>query len=170
MRAPLDSSDLFPLGASMRIATIGVLTIYSLVGTPSSSLAQGSPADTNAVRETVRQFHEALIRGDSAATLSLLAQDAVILEAGGIESRAEYRAHHLPADIRFAAAVPAKTGTVHVTLAGDVAWVTSTSEAAGTFDGRPINSVTAELAVLTRTEEGWRIRAIHWSSRRRAAQ
>ena len=153
----------------MRIATIGLLTIYALVGTPRSSLAQGSPADTDAVRETVRQFHAALSRGDSAAALTLLAEDAVILEAGGIESRAEYRAHHLPADIRFAAAVPAQTGTVHVTLAGDVAWVTSTSEAAGTFDGRPINSVTVELAVLTRTEARWRIRAIHWSSRRHAA-
>lgn len=124
-------------------------------------------ADTLAVRETLRRFHAALARGDSAVALGLLAPDAVILEAGGIESRDEYRAHHLPADIRFARAVPAKDGPSQVTLAGDVAWVTAASEVTGTYDGRSVSSVAAELAVLTRSAEGWRIRAIHWSSRRR---
>jgi ketosteroid isomerase-like protein len=46
-----------------------------------------------------------------------------------------------------------------------VAWATSTSTARGEFRGRPVNSEGAELMVLTRTPEGWKISAIHWSSR-----
>jgi ketosteroid isomerase-like protein len=97
-----------------------------------------------------------------------LADDALVLEAGTIETRAEYQRHHLPADIRFAQAVPSTRGSVRVVVAGDVAWITSSSETTGTFQDRPISSVGAELMVLSRTTAGWRIRAIHWSSRRLA--
>ena len=99
--------------------------------------------------------------------LRLLADDAVILESGGRESRAEYRAHHLPADIEFARTVPAERDPLEVVVAGDVAWVSSTSVVRGSFRDRPVNAVGAELMVLTRTTTGWAIRAIHWSSRSR---
>jgi ketosteroid isomerase-like protein len=151
----------------MRIATVLAIGVYALAGAPSIATAQATACDTVAVQDVLRRFHEALARGDSAGALALLAEDAVILEAGSIESRVEYRAHHLPADIRFAAAVPTKSGPLHVVLAGDVAWVSSTSEVVGSFEGRAVNSVGAELAVLMRAADGWRIRAIHWSSRRR---
>ena len=151
----------------MRAAFILAITACSIGAAPRDSRAQAAAPDSIAVAETLRQFHAALARGDSAAALALLADDVVVIEAGGVESRAEYRAHHLPGDMRFAAAVPARVGSVQVTLAGDVAWASSTSEVAGTFEGRPISSLGAELAVLTRSAGGWRIRAIHWSSRRR---
>jgi hypothetical protein len=48
-----------------------------------------------------------------------------------------------------------------------VAWVVGTSTTRGEYRGRPVNSAGAELMVLTRTPHGWRIAAIHWSSRRR---
>ena len=153
----------------MRTATILAMSACALGAAPGALRAQATNTDSIAVSETVRQFHAALGRRDSASVLALLADDAVVLEAGAIESRAEYRAHHLPADLQFAAAVPAKPGPLQVVLSGDVAWVTSTSEVTGTFEGRPINSVGAELVVLTRSDTGWQIRAIHWSSRRRAA-
>jgi len=151
----------------MQLTTV-VATMISLVGSTSTvSWAQTPATDSTAVREVVRQFHDALASGDSATVLALLAEDAVILEGGAIESRAAYRAHHLPVDIRFAQAVPAQRGAPRVTVAGDVAWVTSSSEVAGTFEGRPLSSAGAELMVLTRSAGGWRIRAVHWSSRRR---
>lgn len=152
----------------MHTRTIVVIAACALSAAPGIGSAQATLPDSVAVLVAVRQFHEALARGDSAAALALLANDAVVLEAGGIESRAEYRAHHLPADIQFAMAVPSTGRPMHVTLAGDVAWVASTSAVTGTFDGRPVNSVGAELAVLTRSRGSWRIRAIHWSSRRRS--
>lgn len=147
----------------LHMAAVGAISLW-----PSTVLPQDRASDSAAAATVVRRFHEALIRGDSAAALALLAEDAIVLEAGTIETRAEYQRHHLPADIRFAQAVPNAHGSARVVVTGDVAWITSSSEATGTFEDRPINSVGAELMVLSRTAAGWRIRAIHWSSRRRA--
>lgn len=151
----------------MRSVTLCVISACAFGGLPRVVTAQASSTDSSAVRQAVQRFHDALARGDSAAAAALLAEDAVVLEAGEIESRSEYQAHHLPADIQFAAAVPSKSGPFRVVVAGDVAWVSSTSDLVGTFDGRAINSIGAELVVLSRTPGGWKIRAIHWSSRRR---
>lgn len=126
-----------------------------------------APNDSADVVATVERFHAALAAGDSATVLSLLAPDAVILEGGGIETVAEYRGHHLPADIAFAQATRRERGPIQVKVRGDVAWAASTSIVQGDFRGRPINSAGAELVVFTRTPEGWRISAIHWSSRAR---
>jgi ketosteroid isomerase-like protein len=124
-------------------------------------------ADSAAVIAVVARYHAALASGDSATALRLLALDAVILESGGMETVAEYRAHHLPADIAFAAGVPAQRTVRSVVVRGDAAWVASTSVSQGEFRGRAVNSAGAELMVLARTGDGWRITAIHWSSRTR---
>jgi ketosteroid isomerase-like protein len=125
----------------------------------------GVQDDSAAVVSVVDQYHRALASGDTAAVLRLLAPDAVILESGGVETRAEYLSHHLPGDIAFARAVPRERGPIRVVVRGDVAWATSTSTSRGEYRGRSINSAGAELMVLTRTPEGWKIAAIHWSSR-----
>ncbi|HWO94742.1 MAG TPA: DUF4198 domain-containing protein [Dehalococcoidia bacterium] len=128
----------------------------------------GTPrSDSSEVANVVARYHEALAVGDSATALSLLASDAVVLESGEMETREEYRSHHLPADIQFARAVRSERSPLRVTLRGDVAWVSSTSTAQGQYRGRAVNSAGAELMVLTREADGWRIRAIHWSSRTR---
>jgi ketosteroid isomerase-like protein len=123
--------------------------------------------DSAAVAATVASYHRALASGDSATALSLLADDAVILESGGIETRAEYRSHHLSSDIEFARSVKPVDGPLSVTVRGDVAWTTSTNVAQGRFRGRAVNSSGAELMVLTRIAGSWKIAAIHWSSRKR---
>ncbi|MDP2640636.1 MAG: DUF4440 domain-containing protein [Betaproteobacteria bacterium] len=130
-----------------------------------SAQAQSSAADSAAVASTVSGYHAARARGDSIGVLRLLAADAVILENGGLETREQYRSHHLPADIEFAQAVPTRQGAVQVTVIGDVAWASSPSVTQGTYRERAINSAGAELMVLSRTATGWVIRAIHWSSR-----
>ena len=131
------------------------------VSTPRTS------TDSIEVARVVRAYQQALTAGDSATALRLLTSDAVILESGGMESREEYRSHHLPSDIEYARAVKSTDGPLSVKVRGDVAWVASTSTAEGQFRGRPVNSLGAELMVLTRTGDGWRIAAIHWSSRSR---
>jgi ketosteroid isomerase-like protein len=115
----------------------------------------------------VDRYHRALESADSVGALALLASDAVILESGGVETREEYRSHHLPADIAFVRAVTGVRSPIRVVVRGDVAWATSTTTAQGDFRGRPVNSAGAELMVLTRTTDGWKINAIHWSSRSR---
>ncbi|MEP7383552.1 MAG: DUF4198 domain-containing protein [Gemmatimonadota bacterium] len=128
----------------------------------SPSRPAGDSADVAAV---VQAFHAALASGDSSAALALLAADVTILESGGVETRAQYRDRHLAGDIAFARAVPSRRSATQVWVRGDAAWVTSTSVTEGEYRGRAVNSTGVELAVLTREVEGWRIRAIHWSSR-----
>jgi len=91
----------------------------------------------------------------------------MILESGSIETRDEYRAHHLPADIQFARAVPSTRTVTRVAVQGDVAWLVSSSVTQGQNNGRAVNSAGAELVVLRRTTLGWQISAVHWSSRSR---
>lgn len=143
------------------------LLALPLAGTAAAAQGGGPASDSAQVAAAVDGYHHALASGDSAAALALLADDAVILESGGVESRAEYRGHHLPGDIAFARAVRSERGPVRVRIVGDVAWASSTSVTQGEYRGRAINSAGAELMVLTRTADGWRIAAIHWSSRTR---
>ena len=139
---------------------------------PSSEEAQPEgrqvTADSSAVTATVVKFHAALAAGDSTAALALLADDVVILESGGVESRADYRSHHLRSDIQYEQAVKIERGPIRVRIHGDVAWTSGTSQAQGEMSGRPVNSRSAELMVMVRTLGGWKISAIHWSSQRRA--
>ena len=129
--------------------------------------SQSVSSDSSAVAAVVDSYHKALSSGDSALALNLLADDATILESGGLETRAEYRSHHLAGDIGFARAVRSVRGPLTVTLNGATAWTSSTSTTQGEFNGRPINSIGAESMVLTRSGTSWRIRSIHWSSRNR---
>lgn len=139
--------------------------VFLVPGAERASTVQSR--DSADVAAAVHAYDRALSTGDSTAALALLAPDAVILESGGIETREEYRSHHLPGDIAFARAVPSQGGPVSVRVRGDVAWAWSTSTTQGEFRGRQINSSGAELMVLTRTAAGWKITAIHWSSRAR---
>lgn len=125
--------------------------------------------DSAGALAAVTRFHAALAAGDSTGALSLLSNDVMILESGGVETRDEYRSHHLPGDMAFAQAIKSDRLVRRVTVRGDVAWVTGTSTTTGDYRGRAVNSAGAELVVLVRTPQGWRISAVHWSSRTRRA-
>jgi len=134
-------------------------------GAQTRSARSGAAPDSAAVAQTIGAFHRALAAGDSAAVRALLGDDVEVAESGGVESRDDYLSHHMPADMAFAAAVAREPGTMRVTVVGDVAWAMSMSHTTGTFRERPIDARGAELMVLSRHDGGWRIRAIHWSSR-----
>ena len=142
------------------------LTFTSAVATlmMCTSAVAEIPDEKANVGSAVEAFHNALAHGDGKAAMKLLAPDAVILESGSAETRAEYESHHLPEDIRFAQAVHNDRSDVRIQIDGDTAWVTGRSKSEGSFEGKPVNSVGVELVVLTKTIDGWLIRAIHWSS------
>jgi ketosteroid isomerase-like protein len=107
-------------------------------------------------------------KGDTAAAMALIAPDALFVESGRLETRAEYETNHLPADINFERQVTGKRGPLRITFKGDAAWVIASTDFEGTFDGSDVNFVSTQLAVLTREDDGrWLIRSIHWSSRRK---
>lgn len=137
----------------------------TLVAVPLAAQPAGS--DVAAVTAAVNAFHAVIRAGDAVAVAQLIAADALMLEAGGTETRAEYVKNHLPADIEFEKTVSIKRSPIRVIVNGTSAWATSTSEFTGTFQGKPVDSIGAELMVLTREPAGWRIRAIHWSGRAR---
>ena len=153
--------------AATLVCTRSTIAAAAMVSTARIS---GSIDDSASVAGAVRSFHDALSAGDSVRALSLLDSSVVILESGDEEHLAQYRAHHLPADIEFARAMRAATTPVRVVVRGDVAWATSTNVTTGTFRGRPVNSSGAELMVLTRNGAAWKIAAIHWSSHARRAR
>ena len=144
------------------------IVIASGVAATLSAQAQSTSAtsDSAAAVATVERFHAFLARGDSAGAVRLLSPDLVVLESGGVETRAEYLAHHLGADMQFARGVPSERRVAALNQEGNVVWVAATSTSRGEFRERKIDSRGAELMVLTRSGTGWLIRAIHWSSRR----
>jgi ketosteroid isomerase-like protein len=141
--------------------------VFQVGGPSGGAMGLGQASDSATAVATVRRYHELLAAGDSLGALGMLTDDAVVLESGGLETRAEYRSRHLPADIEFARAVRSERIVRHAAVRGDVAWVSSASSTQGEFRGRTVNSVGAELMVLVRTPTGWKISAIHWSSRSR---
>ncbi len=155
-------SGIHPVPAlSILWLTVAVLAV------PVETRAQDASKEALEVKAVLEGFHDALAAGDSVTALGYLADDVVIIESGGVEDKEHYRNGHLPGDMRFARAVPRKRGPITVEVMGDMAWAYSTSIVEGKMGEREINSQAAELAVLTRTAGGWKIKAIHWSSRRR---
>lgn len=125
-------------------------------------------ADQTAVREpaaVVDGFHAALGSGDVPGALAALADDAVIFESGGVErGKAEYAAHHAPADAAFAKAVPGRIIRRSVAMSDDTAWVLSEGRTQGAYKGKSVDRVTTETMLLRRKAGAWQIVHIHWSS------
>ncbi len=96
--------------------------------------------------------------------MSLLAADATIAENGATQSRAAYARGHLADDIAFAKAVTSQRTPPTIHRDGTSSWATSTHISTGRFRDRDVDQAGSELVVLTLQPEGWRIRAIHWSS------
>lgn len=127
--------------------------------------AHGHTVPATAVA-TLEAFHHALEEGRDADALSLLAEDAVIFESGGVEaSRAAYADRHLGADMAFLADMSVAVLGRDVREEADLAAITSRTRTTGTHDGRAIDLQGTETAVLARGNGGWRIVHLHWSSR-----
>jgi ketosteroid isomerase-like protein len=139
-----------------------ILALVLIAGTV--VVAQGD--DRAGVTATFEAFYSAMKAGDRAAAMRVIAADAVFLEGGRLETRAQYESGHLPADIDFERAVTGKRSPLDIKFNGNTAWVIATTEYEGTFQGSAVHFISAQLMVLTRADGTWTIRSIHWSSRR----
>ena len=138
-----------------------------LVATPAAAQHDDHhhPADDEAeVSSIADQFIAAIAAEDRPALESILSPDVLILESGGIETREEYLGHHFGSDAAFLTAMTREPLHRTIHIMGDVAWVASITRLQGTFRERDLDLDSAELLVLHRTPEGWRITAVHWSS------
>lgn len=150
--------------AETRFVVAAVALLIDLATT--TVIAAATAGETTEIAAAVEGFHSALARDDRAAALGFLASDAVILESGHSQSRAEYEREHLAEDIAFVRATKTERAPLEIQQDGNAAWTTTTTKTTGTFNGRKIDSAGVELIVLTKSDSGWRIRAIHWSSRK----
>ena len=121
---------------------------------------------TAEIKSVVEAYHNALAGGDADAAVNLLSEDVIIRESGHMENAEEYKSHHLETDMEFSAAVKSIREVIQAVVEGDAGWVISSSTVKGEFRGREINSAGVELMVLSKESGSWKIRAIHWSSRR----
>lgn len=125
-----------------------------------AACAPAPPKESDVVA-IVDAFYGAVKSGDKDAAMRLIAPDAVFVEAGKIETRAQYETNHLPADIEFEKQTKGTRGPARVTFDGNTAWVISTAE----YDeGNPEKYINTQLMVLTHDTGDWRIRTISWSS------
>ncbi|HET9566721.1 MAG TPA: nuclear transport factor 2 family protein [Vicinamibacterales bacterium] len=132
----------------------------------SSCSSSAPPPNESDVTSVIEAFYGAMKKGDAAGAMTVIAPDAVFLESGKLETRAEYEMNHLPSDIEFESQVSGKRGPMRVTFDGNTAWVIAMTDYDGKFQGDPVSFVSAQLVVLTRDSGKWMIRSIHWSSRR----
>jgi len=149
------------------LGLVGLVTLVLLLPIPARDIvAQSLSTHAAEITAAIEGFHRAIVQGDRSAALGLLAPDAVFLESGESQTRAEYEREHLGEDIAFARATKTEHSPLKIQQDGNTAWVVGTSKTTGTFNDRKIDSVGVELAVLTKGDSGWRIRAIHWSNRK----
>jgi ketosteroid isomerase-like protein len=160
----------------MRLTTsrFGMLAALAVLAAPLSAAPPAKAAHTEKLdaatrgaAATVDAFHGALRRGDTRAAAALLAKDALIFEAGGVErSKAEYEAHHLPADAEFSRTVSSAVTRRAGRSDGALAWIASEGRTTGTYRGRTLDVQTTETMILRRAGGVWKIVHIHWSSSR----
>lgn len=135
---------------------------------PVSRAGSGAEALAMAARPAaavVDAFHAALQRGDRTAVAAHLSADVLIFEGGSAEqSKAEYLAGHLAADIAFEQAVPSTSGRRHGGAVANMAWIATEGRTTGSYKGKSIDQITTESMILRRSGSGWKIVHIHWSS------
>lgn len=154
----------------MRLSQNITTLIVALCVLHGTAHAQASRTDSTGALAAVEQFQAALAGGDSTRAVSLLAEDVLILESGAIQTRSDYLGGHLSADMKAAQGSKGVRTVIKATVIGDAAYIVAktVTPPSGT-DPAATGSESAELMVLSRSSGVWKIRAVHWSSRRRRA-
>ncbi len=140
---------------------------YIFFGSISVLYAQESGSiEVTLIKTVVEYYHKALETRDKESALKLLSDDVLVQESGYLETGEEYKSHHLMSDMEFSSSVSGKREVIEAVVNGNIGWVVSSSSMIGEFRGNAVNSIGAELMVLIKENGSWKIRAIHWSSRK----
>jgi ketosteroid isomerase-like protein len=147
-----------------------VLWLVVLLLGHAAPVAAAELASADDATAIVDAFHAALKAGDTDAALALLDEGVMIFEQGYVErSKAEYASHHLVSDAEFSKAVVSKQTNRRSTIEGVLAYVVTESTSVGKFKDKDVDAISIETMVLRRTDAGWLIVHIHWSSRKAKA-
>ena len=129
-------------------------------------VSAGADAEiVNLVTELADEYHEALRNGDKDGVEQALMPDVILAEGGGAErSFEQYAGHHMPSDMAYTKAMNTTLINRDVMVDDNLALVISEMTMKGRFNDREINNRMMETMVMKKTENGWRIAHIHWSS------
>ena len=132
----------------------------------SAALAGLEPGAVPDAESAARAFSAALKKGDRDTALALLSPQARIHESGHAQTRSEYAAEHLAADIAFLAGAQIKPLSFGSKRVGDdSALVGSESEIHTTSSkGKPVALRSHELLSLKREGGTWKIVDVRWES------
>lgn len=116
--------------------------------------------------DAVDGFRAALKRKDTGGALSYLDRSLVVFEFGLADPSVEaYALSHLPGDIDMAAITDWTLQARRVGGSGNERWVLSTYHVTGKRpDGKAIDQVMLESAIVRRVGDSFRIVHLHWSS------
>lgn len=116
--------------------------------------------------DAVDGFRAALKRKDTGGALSYLDRSLVVFEFGVADPTVEaYAFSHLPGDIDMAAITDWALQARRVGGSGNERWVLSTYHVTGKRpDGKAIDQVMLETAIVRRVGDSFRIVHLHWSS------
>lgn len=114
--------------------------------------------------QVIEDFRQAILDNNKEEAARLLVEDARILEGGNIENTDEYLSHHFSTDGKFLRAMEMKMLGRTMRRTGVMAWISTKTQMKGTYNGRKIDLISLELAVLKKAGDSWKIAAVHWSS------
>lgn len=144
------------------LAVAALLSGFEIGADPADRI----PEEAREAVATVDRFLAALAAGELERAAAELDPELVVLEGGNAELSAEqYLALHAKQDAEFLKTATVDTGYRRARVVGDLAWVASLTEVQTEHEGKPLTIDGAESMVLKRSEPGWRIVHIHWSSR-----
>ncbi len=150
------------------LRTLIPLVLLILATSPAVLEAEEAPP---APTDVARAYFEAMNRKDLDAAEVLFAESSSIFETGGVEGDwAHYRAHHIGAELDAFEVFETTLGEPEEELSagGTMAFVAWPLEYHIELrDGREIDSRGTVTFVLVRSEGQFRIRHLHWSSRKK---
>jgi len=116
--------------------------------------------------DAVDGFRAALKRKDTGGALSYLDRSLVVFEFGVTDATVEaYALSHLPGDIDMAAVSDWTLQARRLGGSGNERWVLSTYHVTGKLpNGKAIDQVMLETAIVRRVGDSFRIVHLHWSS------
>lgn len=144
-----------------------LIVLFACTATTSFGTATTQPTPV----DVARNYFEAMDRKDLAAAEALFATSSSIFETGGDEGDwAHYRDHHIGAELDAFVHFETRLGEPETESSTDgtmafVAWPIEYH--IELKDGRKIDSRGTVTFVLVRGDEGFQIRHLHWSSRRK---
>lgn len=130
-----------------------------------AALAPALVAAASTPLETLLRFHTALRENDRETALAQLAANVVIYEQGFADtSRKSWAGGQLQDALDFARNTQRVTLQQQTQRSGDLAWVVSTTQTDGLFEGQVLTLLGTETAILRSEGGDWKIIHLHWSA------